>query len=110
MKTIVNLTPHTINVMVGEEEVTFESAGVARVDSKSVELDAVNGIPTQKNIFGEVYDLPEEKPDTYYIVSGIVLSALPERRDLLSPATGPKDAAVRDEAGRIVAVTRFNRN
>ena len=110
MKKIINLTPHTITVKNGDEEQSFESAGVARVDSKSIELDAICGIPTQKTKFGDVYGLPEEKADTMYIVSAIVLARLPERKDLLSPATGPKDSPLRDENGRIVAVTRFNRN
>ena len=110
MKKIVNLTPHKINVRTSGEEQAFESAGLARVDSEVVELDTVNGIPTQKTTFGEVYGLPEQSNDTMYIVSQLVLSALPERKDLLAPATGPKDNAVRDDAGRIIAITRFNRN
>ena len=36
--------------------------------------------------------LPEQKPDTYYIVSKILAQACPEREDLIFPGTTVYDA------------------
>jgi len=115
---IVNLTPHPITVHDGDNAVTIPpSSTVARVATSSIEMhriDAGYGVSPmlQMTTFGQVVDLPEPKADTFLIVSGLVLSALREqgidRRDVIAPATGPRDGAIRDEAGCIIGVTRFN--
>ena len=54
---------------------------------------------------GQVTGLPDVAPDTIYIVSGMVLSALNGTRpDVVAPDTGPD--AIR-ENGQIVAVRGF---
>jgi len=46
--------------------------------------------------------------EVYYLVSCTVSSHMSfSRNDVLVPGTGPNDGAVRDEAGRIIAVTRL---
>ena len=40
----------------------------------------------------EIVNLPEPKPDTYYIVSKMVAQACPERTDLIFPGTVVCDA------------------
>jgi len=112
----VNLTPHPVVIMTaGAETVTLPSAGVARVSSTSIE---VAGIPVpgvgddyipivSYPIYGAVEDLPAPSEGTAYIVSILVLAQCAGRRDVYAPATGPKDAAIRDKDGRITGVTRL---
>lgn len=101
---MVNLTPHDINVVVGETTITIPKSGtVARVTSTQTEVGNINGIPVVKTVFGTVEGLPEPEIDTIYIVSSLVLAQL-ERVDVVAPDTGP--TALR-ENGQIVAVRRF---
>ncbi len=57
--------------------------------SKKYVAGCVNKIgifyPIVRVTFGDVVDLPEERPDTFLIVSAMVRSALPNRKDLASP-------------------------
>lgn len=103
---IVNLTPHVVIVRTDDGETTFEPSGVvARVASSQVEAREINGIKIRKNSFGEVTfsgDLPQAD---FYIVSALVLSAS-NRPDFIQPDTSPS-GAIRDDAGRIVAVKGF---
>jgi hypothetical protein len=50
-----------------------------------------------------VIDLPEPIEGTAFIVSGLVAGAV-SRSDVFSPATGPKDEAIRNDKGHIIAV------
>lgn len=52
----------------------------------------------------EIVNLPEPEPDTYYIVSKMVVQAWPERKDLIFPRT-----VVRDADGHIVGCIDFSR-
>ncbi|RME25645.1 MAG: hypothetical protein D6800_07370, partial [Candidatus Zixiibacteriota bacterium] len=54
---------------------------------------------------GDVEGLPDPQDGTVYLVSSMVLSAVRGRRDVVAPDTGP--TAIRDETGRITAVTRL---
>lgn len=96
---IVNLTPHIVRLNSGKE---FPPSGtVCRVSSFYKETEPgffrVN--------FGEVIGIPEPEPETRYIVSGLVMSALPERTDLIAPATGHPEC-VRKE-GQVYSVPGF---
>lgn len=108
---IMNLTPHAIVVRTGSGDISFQPSGVvARVDpgdwSESEPLP--NGIPVGSSDAGAVVGLPEPAAGVTYIVSSMVLDALSVRReDVLAPATGPNDGAIRNDAGHIVAVTRL---
>ncbi len=119
MKTkIVNLTPHPIHIVDGENNVvrTFQPEGLVRLKALTVPCGDVDGIPLTFTKFGEPEGLPELKcfspeeleeefdnlvggnvPSVHYIVSQLVKSALPDREDLLVPAE-----VVRDATGNIV--------
>ena len=58
-----------------------------------------------KHTFGQIEGLPEPKPDTIYIVSGMVRDALDGRQDVLAPDTGK--TAVRNQQGQVAYVTRL---
>lgn len=119
---MLNLTPHTIVVISqGREIVIAPSGRVARVQAQEVLLGSMdvcssgvpecdeqgntNGhrVPIVSRVLGEPEGLPEE--GTPCLVSSIVLAAVPGRRGVYAPDTGP--TAVRDGEGRIVAVTRL---
>lgn len=102
---MLNLTPHPITLIRQDgSSITIEPSGtVARVASVEEVCGEVNGVPVVCRQFGEVTGLPE--PGTPCLVSSLVLSAVPGRPGVYAPDTGP--TAVRDEQGRIVAVTRL---
>ena len=97
--TIMNCTPHAINIMDSErkEILTLEPSGICpRCSVERKKVGDINGIPINKSVFGDVYDLPSPQPDTIYIVSRLVAEAT-RREDLYIV-----DDAVRDENGRII--------
>jgi hypothetical protein len=110
----INLTPHKITVYdsKGEKIITEipPSGLVARVSTVSRVVGEIAGIPVRRVEYGEIENLPDPMPDTYYVVSTVVLIALREkgirRSDVISPDTNP-DSAVRDSEGRIVGVRFF---
>lgn len=118
--TLINLCPHPISystVIEGRPQmVTLDpSPTPCRVQTESHDTGLLPGdhpIIVQCQTYGRVTGLPDPRPHTYYVVSGIVLAALKERGverpDILSPATGPRDNALRDGSGNVVAVAKFN--
>jgi len=110
--TVLNLTPHTITLRDSSgEDHTISSSGVARVESTPGHVTDVlgdyGGTPVYSATeFGEVRHLPEPREGVVLIVSQLVASRVPGRRDVVYPGTGPHDGAVRDD-GRVVAVTRL---
>ena len=120
----INLTPHRIVLRSdGPDQILEPSGDIARVESKELSLGATaNGIPVVERKFGDVENLPEPRQfewtlttrpgklvaTTIYIVSALVLAAVPYRSDVAAPDTG--DTAIRNEAGHIVAVTRLIMN
>lgn len=105
---IVNCTPHELNIHVElgsahlSRTLTIAPSGIvprARTSQRAVGHVLVEGVevPVHQTAYGEVYDLPEERPDTWLVVSLLVAQACPQRRDLLIPGE-----AIRDAEGRIV--------
>ena len=93
MSKIINLTPHTINV-VGKAD--FAPSGtVARVATTSTKSFDINGIPVNTTIFGDVVDLPQPSDDTFFIVSRLVKNAIPSRNDVVCPGL-----LIRDDKGQ----------
>lgn len=97
---LINLTPHTINFVDtdGISIVVVEPSGkIARVNTTTVTIGEIDGIPVTETQFSEVEDLPDEEPGKIFIVSSIVAERVPEREDVFVP-----NESVRDDKGRIV--------
>lgn len=103
----VNLTPHTINVVLEDgKELEIKSSGTARVNEVSEAVGDVAGINLVKMTYGEVEGIPTQVDGTVYIVSRMVLDAVRgTRNDVVAPDTGK--TAVRDEKGLVKAVRNF---
>ena len=118
---MLNLTPHEIVIQRGDIRIALAPSGrIARVstieryaeDPCQITLSNDSGtftceVPVVTRRFGYVTGLPES--DDPCIVSSIVLEAVkiqqPWRRNVFAPDTGPM--AIRDDSGRVVAVTRL---
>ena len=107
MANFINLTPHAIVIRKNDgTDITFPPSGkVARVDElPNVHMGNIDGITIlSRTVFGQVIDLPEPVEGIGYIVSGLVAGVV-YRADVFAPATGPKDNAIRNDKGHIVAV------
>lgn len=104
---IINKTPHDVHIINENNEVvrTIEKTeNQIRLSVKTEKGDPVEGIPTCFTTFGEPEGLPDFSEGTYYIVSQLIKSALPERKDLLVPAE-----VVRDGKGQIVGCKSLGR-
>ena len=91
---LINLTPHTINV-IGAGEIPA-SGLVARVSMKTEPDAVIAGFPTSYTEYGEVENLPEIE-GVSFVVSKMVRDACTDRADLFYPAE-----FVRDDKGNIV--------
>ena len=102
-----NLTPHAITVTSDVYSQTFEPTGViARVTLEPVQKDTIWSFPcVSYTVTGN--NLPPQKEGMLYLVSAMVLSALPERKDLIAPDT---NNALRNEKGHIISVPGFVSN
>ena len=109
MATFINLTPHDINILTPSGLRTIEPHDYcARVNASTRTVDTIDDIPIVEQTFGDVNGLPDPAPDTFYLVSSIVLNALDTPRpDVLAPATGANHGVMRDQRGNIQSVTRL---
>jgi hypothetical protein len=101
----INLTPHDITVIMGDnaDRTTFAKSGtVARVSQVTAVARTVDGINISTATFGPVVGLPERDDGTLYIVSGMVKSAATDRSDLVSPGE-----LVRDDSGNVIGCKGF---
>ena len=110
MASIVNLTPHTVNLIGADGSVVaeFPSSGIARARQTDVVVDNIGGVPIVETTFGEVVDLPEPQEGVMLIVSIITLNAARaggRTTDDLLITSGP----VRDETGRIIGCKALGR-
>jgi len=107
----VNLTPHPVMVYRGGEKIMEipPSGTIARIETVEVPAGELAGVPVIEMRYGKISGLPPEpREDTAYIVSSLLLNALPApRKDVVAPDT--VKGAVRDEQGRIIGTTRFVR-
>lgn len=111
MEKILNCTPHPITMCDAEGNVfhTFPKGEIVpRLSVKTVQAERIsdNGvmIPTTVTVFGAPEGLPEEEPDTFFIVSQLLKAACPDRLDLLVPAE-----VVRDSQGNIIGCKSLGR-
>jgi hypothetical protein len=110
---LINLTPHAINLIVNGGTITIPPSGqVLRAEETATvqfHLTLPEGeVPVKKMEFGAPNFIPEQMPDTYYIVSALAAQALrrhqPDRNDFLIVAD-----SVRDDQGRIVGARALAR-
>lgn len=120
MKTV-NLTPHSVIFVSpkGEQVAIAPSGAIARVSMVENQLgicpvdlpDAPEGEAWSLNVAtittapGDVIGLPAPTADTVFIVSALVRLAVPDRKDVASPAR-----LVRDAKGAVIgcAALEFN--
>lgn len=112
MKTLINLTPHPLNIYGPSGVIELPASGqLARVRSNTEVIGEVNAIPIIRPEFQDITGLPEPREATVYLVSNVILSALKarglHRDDVVAPATGPNDGCIRNGAGQVQGVTRF---
>ena len=126
----VNLTPHEIKLKVQVEvhdPVQNQNQNLTQIDGpfallrippepvsarvstikEIVELIKSDGliVTVRKHTFKQIEGLPEPKPDTIYIVSGMVRDVLDGRPDVLAPDTGK--TSVRNQRGQVASVARL---
>lgn len=113
-KTVVNLTPHDVNLYVNNNKVVTYPAKynkdqqhlIPRCEPQSVQVGYLNNtIPMYQTVYGEVNNLPAQTENTVLIVSALVRTKHPERKDLISP-----HGLVRDDKQRVIGCTGFDTN
>ena len=104
MKTIVNLTPHSIAVLDASNEVVLNlpSEGNARCKVEKTVIGSLNGFAVKKSVFGEIEGLHEPEDNTVYVVSAITAQAAKDRKDLYIV-----EDTVMDSSGRIIGCKSF---
>jgi len=101
---IINKTPHPIHLYKGDKVETLQPvAPCPRVATTQTKLFDLDGVPVMATSFGAVQDLPAPADGTFLIVSRLVISACPDRRDLVCP-----DQLVRDDKGQIIGCRGFS--
>ena len=101
MTTLANYTPHTALTYrpEGGEVVVLPQLGSARCAEEYLPAGKFHDgdLPLTLMRYGEVTGLPDPQPGTVFVVSQLVVNALPERTDLAFPA-----GLVRDGEGTII--------
>jgi hypothetical protein len=106
VKDVVNLTPHTVTVLVGDTMKNIPPSGkIVRVSAHCEHCGDIDGMPVVLCHEGEPRGLPEPKEGTVYLVSSVVAKAV-KRKDVLSPDTSD-DGVIRDGNGYIICVKRL---
>jgi hypothetical protein len=105
---LVNLTPHPINILVGNKIIVISTSGiVARCTTVISDLDPIEfegfKIPITQSLIGEIINLPERQENTMYIASILVSTKAKQlgRTDVVSPDT------IRDDLGNIIGCKGF---
>ena len=103
---IVNLTPHPITLIRDgqENQVLLPAGKPARVSSSLAITGTFDDMPIVQQSLGDVVDLPPTTKDTLLIVSRMVMTACPNRSDLVCPAD-----LVRDASGNIIGCKALER-
>ena len=103
---IINLTPHEV-VLCGQHiPASGQQARVSmtRAQTGTIDLDGTT-VPIYSTILGQVTGLPPAAGGVGYIVSAMVRSASPERRDVYSPAD-----LLRDSSGAVIGCGSLDQN
>lgn len=102
MTTLINLTPHTLNIVAADGSIVDiqPSGNVARVASSSAVVATINGINVTASTWGEVTGLPAAEEGVILIVSRMVKDRVADRADVMVPG-----APVRDAEGKIIGAS-----
>ena len=104
MKQILNFTPHALNVVdLDGKTQQLPSVGVARLATSKTHRDPINGFGVVSTTFSDVTGLPSQQDGIFYVVSRLVLSACPDRTDLLCPGE-----LIRDADGNVIGCDGFS--
>ena len=102
---IINLTPHAINFYTPNGINTINPSGViARAGTISTPNGVINDIPVVSIAYGNIEGLPAPEPDTIYVVSSIVASAVKGRDDVFVP-----NDFIRDDNGNIIGARNLGK-
>jgi len=101
---IINLTAHTINEVTTGTAIP-PSGRVVRAKPVTRKSAEFCGFPIFTSSLNSIEGLPEPEEGVMYIVSALVLGALPDRKDLLAPGN-----VLRDENNRPVGCVGFRSN
>ena len=106
--TFINCTPHPISLLDSNDEVLMtlpKGVVVPRLTQSTKQVDVVEGVSITETSFGEIQDLPEPKEGVLLIVSRLVLTACPNRNDLVVP-----NELVRDSHGNVKGCKSLAKN
>jgi hypothetical protein len=99
MVRFINLTPHVITIVGGNEDskiISIPPSGeIARVSIENQLVFNLEGIEIYRAQYGQVEGLPAPEENTVFIVSTLVRARVPERLDVASPGN-----LVRNDAGQ----------
>ena len=103
--TLVNATPHTLNIVQSDGTILeLGASGICpRCSSSEIVDQAIGLIQVTRQTLGHVQGLPDPIPGTYFIVSRLVASAT-NRDDLLVPGS-----LIRDDQGKVVGCKGLSR-
>ena len=104
--TLINLTPHEV-VLCGQHILASGQqarVSMTRKQTGTIDLDGTT-VPIYSTILGTVTGLPPVNEGIGYIVSAMVRSAAPERRDIYSPAD-----LLRDSSGAVIGCNSLDAN
>lgn len=105
---IKNGTPHAVKVVDKDGVLIREILPEEITPRCSTTLEVVGdvaGIPISRTAYGKVEDLPDPEEGVFWIVSALVRTQLPERKDLLSPGQ-----LVRDSEGKVIGCKSLDSN
>ena len=103
---LINLTPHEVvlcGIKIASSGQQARVATTRKLGTYTVVSDWP--VPVYYTVLGAVTGLPEAAEGVGYIVSALVRSAAPERRDLYSPAD-----LQRDERGNVIGCESLDSN
>lgn len=104
MTTIVNLTPHDIKIVQGDNDVRVfpkpcNDSDIVRVATTDQQVGNIDGVVLFDTVFGDCMNVPPQVDGVVYIVSALAKQVLKDagRRDFVSPY-----GLVRDDDGNII--------
>ena len=106
---LVNLCSHDIQIATDSEnkKVTIPPSGVvARVVKKQKDVEKYAGFSIIREVYGNLYGIPDKKENTIYIVSAPVLNCLNDTRDdIVTVGKQTKDPS----SGKTIFASTFRR-